>query len=243
MLNQQTLTKLYAMKLNGLADAYEEQRVQSSIADLSFEDRFAMLVERQWTWKENRALATRLAYAKLKRHACIEDLDFRASRGLKRAVIDQLATCDWVQYHQNCIITGPTGTGKTFIACALAHKACREGYRSVYLYTPKLFRELTMAHADGSLSRLLKKIAKAHLLVIDDWGLAKGTEQQYRDVLEIIDDRHGSASALITSQFPVSAWHEAIPDPTVADALLDRLVHNTYRIELSGESMRKQKQS
>jgi len=243
MLNEQTMSKLYTMKLNGMADAYEEQRTQSGMGDLSFEERFGMLVERQWIWKENRALATRLAYAKLKHHACIEDIDFRAPRGLKRAEINQLASCDWIRYHQNCIVTGPTGTGKTFIACALAHKACREGFRSVYLYTPKLFRELSMAHADGSLTRLLKKIAGARLLVIDDWGLAKGTEQQYRDVLEIIDDRHGSASTIITSQFPVSAWHEAIPDPTVADAFLDRLVHTAFRIELSGESMRKRKQT
>jgi len=242
MLQEQTMTKLHAMKLGGMADAYEEQRTQSSVAELSFEDRFAMLVERQWIWKENRALATRLKYAKLKQNASIEDLDFRTSRGLKRAVIDQLAPCDWISYHLNCLISGPTGTGKTFIACALAHKACREGYRSVYFYAPRLFRELTMAGADGSLSRLLKKISKAQLLVIDDWGLAKGTEQHYREVLEILDDRHGSGSTLITSQFPVSVWHEGIPDPTIADAFLDRLIHNSYRIELTGESMRKRDQ-
>jgi DNA replication protein DnaC len=239
MLNEQTMSKLYAMKLNGMAEAYEEQRSQSSIAELCFEERLAMLVERQWIWRENRSLATRLAYAKLKEPACIEDLDFRSDRGLKRALINQLATCEWLQYHHNCIVTGPTGVGKTFVACALAQKGCRQGYRALYFYATKLFRALELAQADGSLSKLLKKIAKAHLLVVDDWGLAKIKEHQYREFLEILDDRQGSGSTLITSQFPISAWHEAMPDPTVADAILDRLIHNAHRIELKGESMRK----
>jgi DNA replication protein DnaC len=239
MLNEPTMSKLYEMKLNGMAEAYEEQRCQANVEDLSFQERFAMLVERQWIWKENRALATRLAYARLKQPACIEDLDFRTSRGLKRAQIDQLATCDWVRYHQNVIVTGPTGCGKTFVACALAQKACREGHRALYFYAPKLFRALSVAQADGSLPRLLKKIAATHLLLVDDWGMAKLNELQHREFLEILDDRHLSASTLITSQFPLSAWHETIPDPTVADAILDRLVHNAHRIELRGESMRK----
>ena len=239
MLDEPTMSKLYQMKLNGMAEAYEEQRCRAGIEDLSFQERFAMLVERQWIWKENRALATRLAYARLKQPACIEDLDFRTSRGLKRAQIDQLATCDWVRFHQNVIVTGPTGCGKTFVACALAQKACREGYRALYFYAPKLFRALSVAQADGSLPRLLKKIAAAQLLLVDDWGMAKLSEQQYREFLEILDDRQPGASTLITSQFPLSAWHETIPDPTVADAILDRLVHNAHRIELRGESMRK----
>jgi len=241
MLHEPTMHKLYAMKLNGMAEAYEEQLQQSQMGELSFEDRFIMLVERQWVWKENRALTRRLKYAGLKLDACIEDIDYRHPRGLNRSIIEHLATCEWVKHHQNCIITGPTGAGKTFIGCALAHQTCREGYRALYFYVPKLFRELAMAHVDGRITKLLKKIAKAAVLVIDDWGLATLKHHQYRDFLEILDDRHGSGSTLITSQFPTSSWHDLIGDPTVADAILDRLVHNAHKIELKGESMRKRK--
>ena len=241
MLHEPTMHRLYAMKLNGMAEAYEEQLQQSQMGELSFEDRFTMLVERQWIWKENRALHTRLRYAGLKLDACIEDIDYRHPRGLKRSTIEHLVTCEWVKYHRNCIITGPTGAGKTFIGCALAHQACREGHRALYFYVPKLFRELAMAHVDGRITKLLKKIAKAAVLVIDDWGLATLKYHQYRDFLEILDDRHGSGSTLITSQFPTSSWHDLIGDPTVADAILDRLVHNAHKIELKGESMRKKK--
>jgi len=241
MLNEPTLSKLYALKLNGMAEAFEEQRGQPRMAELSFEERFALLVERQWLWKENRALAARLTYAQFKAPACVEDLDCRDGRGLKRSVIESLANCDWVTYHQNVLITGPTGTGKTFLACALAHTACRAGHRAVYGYGPKLFRELALAHADGSLAKLLKKLAKAAVLVLDDWGLAKLDAQGYRDFLEILDDRQGRGATILTSQFPVATWHEAITDPTVADAILDRLIHNAHRIELKGDSLRKRK--
>jgi DNA replication protein DnaC len=239
MLHEPTKTKLYAMKLNGMAQAYDEQRAQPRNAELSFDERFGMLVERQWLWRENRALASRLVQADLKQSACIEDLDFRLARGLKRPLIEQLSGCDWVTHHQNIIITGPTGCGKTFIACAIAHKACREGHRVLYFYAPKLWRAFSEAMADGSLSKLLKKIAKVPVLVIDDWGLIKLNERQCREFLEILDDRHGHGCTVITSQLPVSAWHEAVPDPTVADALLDRLIHNAHRLELKGESLRK----
>lgn len=241
MLYEPTITKLLAMKLNGMAEALEEQRKSANIADLSFEDRLAMLVERQWLWKENRSLSTRLKYAKLRQTACVEDIDYRHHRGLQRSVIDHLAGSDWIQHAQNCIITGSTGLGKSYLACALAQKACRDGHRSVYFYAPKLFRELQAGQADGSLPILLKKLAKAHLLVIDDWGLEKAPAAQYRDFLEILDDRHGLASTLITSQFPPSRWHELIGDATVADAILDRLIHGSHRIDLKGESMRKPK--
>ncbi len=241
MLNQQTIEKLISLRLEGMAQALEEQRRQADISQLDFEERFALLVERQWVWRENRALAARLHHAQLKLSASLEDIDYRHPRGLKRAQIEQLRAGQWVAQHRNCLITGPTGAGKTYLACALAHQACRDGHRVCYYYAPKLFRELQQAQADGSLLKLLKKLTKASLLVLDDFGVAAVAGKQYRDLLEILDDRQGAGSTLITSQFPVDQWHEVIKDATVADAILDRLVHNAYRLELSGESLRKTK--
>jgi len=241
MLNEPTIAKLLAMKLNGMVEALEEQRKSAQTTSLSFEERLALLVERQWLWKENRAMATRLQFAKLRQSACLEDIDYHHPRGLQRSVIEHLAGSDWLKYGQNCIITGPTGVGKSYIACALAQKACRDGFRALYFYSPKLFRELSASQIDGSLPSLLKKLAKTSLLVIDDLGLEKASAAQYRDLLEILDDRHGTASTLITSQFPLTRWHELIGDATVADAILDRLIHGAHRIELKGESMRKHK--
>jgi DNA replication protein DnaC len=239
MLNHQTMEKLIALRLEGMAQALEEQRRQADISQLDFEERFGLLVERQWLWRENRALAARLHHAQLKVAATLEDIDYRHPRGLKRAQIDQLRASPWVGRHHNCLITGPTGSGKTYLACALAHQACRDGYRVGYYYAPKLFRELQNAQADGSLMKLLKKLARAALIVIDDFGVAAVTGKQYRDLLEILDDRQGLGSTLITSQFPVDEWHGVINDATVADAILDRLVHDAYRLELKGESIRK----
>lgn len=238
MLFEPTMTKLLGMKLNGMVEALEEQRKTADLGTWSFEDRLAMLVERQWLWKENRAMATRLKYAKLRQPACLEDIDYRHRRGLHRSVIEQLAGSDWIQYAQNCIITGPTGVGKSYLACALAQKACRDGYRTRYFYAPKLFRELIAGEASGTLPTLLKQLTKTRLLVIDDWGLEKAAPAQYRDFLEILDDRQGVASTLITSQVPLTRWHELIGDATVADAILDRLIHGSHRIELTGNSMR-----
>jgi len=238
MLNHQTTEKLVALRLEGMAQALEEQRRQADINQLEFEERFGLLVERQWLWRENRTLAAHLHHAQLKVAASLEDIDYRHPRGLKRAQIDQLRASRWVANHHNCLITGPTGSGKTYLACALAHQACRDGHRVGYYYAPKLFRELQNAQADGSLMKLLKKLSRAALIVIDDFGVAAVTGKQYRDLLEILDDRHGLGSTLITSQFPVDEWHGVINDATVADAILDRLVHNAYRLKLEGESMR-----
>ena len=241
MLTEPTRQKLYALQLHGMAEAYEEQNQQSASRELPFADRFALLVERQWLWKENKALATRLAQAKFKSKGCLEDLDWKESRGLKRGLLDQLGTCDWVKYHQNCLITGPTGTGKTFIACALAQWACRAGYRSLYYYAPKLFRDIATAQADGSLSSLIGKLAKVRVLIVDDWAMAPLAEGERRAFLEICDERYLTRSTLLTSQLPIAKWHAQIGDPTVADSILDRLVHAAHRIELQGESMRKKR--
>jgi DNA replication protein DnaC len=231
MLNYPTVEKLHDLRLEGMAQALQEQRQQADITQLDFEERLALLVERQWLWREDQ----------FKIAATLEDINYRHPRGLKRAQIDQLRVSAWVKKHQSCLITGSTGTGKTYLACALGHQACREGHRASYYYAPKLFRELQSAQADGSLLRLLKKLARAAVLVIDDFGLAAVAPKQYRDLLEILDDRHGQGATVITSQFPVNQWHELINDATVADAILDRLVHNAYRLELKGESMRKPK--
>ena len=241
MLYTQTLDKLQALRLEGMAQALEEQRRQPDIAPLGFEDRLALLVERQWLWRENRGLAIRLKNAQLKISASLEDLDYRSSRGLKRAQIEQLRASAWVREHRNCLITGPTGSGKTYLACAVAAQACREGHRTLYFYAPKLFRTLETARADGSLLPLFKRLARAPLLVVDDFGIASVPGKLYREFLELLDDRQGHGATLITSQFPVQQWHEIIADPTVADAILDRLVHNAYRLELKGESLRKGK--
>jgi DNA replication protein DnaC len=239
MLTNPTIDKLRALRLEGMVQALEEQRRQTDITRLEFEERLALLVERQCLWKSNRALATRLHEAQLKIQASLEDIDYRHPRGLKRAQIDQLRASDWMGQHRGCLITGPTGCGKTYLACALGHQACRDGHRTLYYYAPKLFRDLQVAQADGSLQKRLKQFSRTSLLIVDDLGIAAATAKQYRDLLEILDDRMGCGSIVITSQFPVGQWHELVGDATVADALLDRLVHQAYRIELKGESMRK----
>jgi DNA replication protein DnaC len=239
MLYTQTLEKLRALRLEAMAQGLEEQRQQKNILPLDFEERFGLLVERQVLWKDNRSLAVRLKNAQFKiPNATLEDLDYRPSRGLKRAQIEQMRASQWVQVHRNCLITGLTGTGKSYVACALGHQACRDGHRTYYYGAAKLFRALESAQVDGSLPALFKRLARAQLLVVDDFGIAGVSGKVYRQFLEIIDDRHGSGATLLTSQFPVEQWHEVIGDPTVADAILDRLVHQAYRLEFGGKSMR-----
>ena len=241
MLHEQTFEKLYALQLTGMVEALKDQMGRTDLDGLAFEERFSMLVDAQHLFRENKRMKRLLENAKLKLAASMEDIDYRSPRGLDKSVMLSLASCDWVKKHRNVIIVGPTGSGKTYLSCALAHKACREGMTAFYLRTPKLYYTLAMARADGSYARVLAKLARTSVLIIDDLGLAALTDSERQDLLEVIEDRHGSASTIITSQLPVEHWHEVIGDPTIADALLDRLVHNAHKINLKGESMRKRK--
>jgi len=241
MLHEQTFEKLYALQLTGMAEALKDQMGRADMDGLAFEERFSMLVDAQHLFRENKRMKRLLENAKLKLAASMEDIDYRSPRGLDKSVMLSLASCDWVRKHRNVIIVGPTGSGKTYLSCALAHKACREGMAAFYLRTPKLYYTLAMARADGSYARVLAKLARTSVLILDDLGLAALTDSERQDLLEVIEDRHGSASTIITSQLPVEHWHEVIGDPTIADALLDRLVHNAHKINLKGESMRKRK--
>jgi DNA replication protein DnaC len=239
MLNHQTIDKLHAMKMIGMADAFTDQLNQPNMDRLSFAERFGLIVDHQWTWKENNRMERYLKNARLKLNACVEDIDFKAPRGLDQSVVMKLISCDWIKRHQNVIICGPTGVGKTFLACALLNKACREGYRALYIRTPKFSYQLALARGDGSYGKTINQLAKAHVLVIDDLGLAPMTDPERRDLLEVIEERHGQASTIVTSQLPIDHWHEQIGDPTVADAILDRLIHNAHKINLKGGSLRK----
>jgi len=203
MLNEQTVEKLYAMKLNGMADAFKEQLHMPDMNELSFDERFALLVDRQWTWKEDRRMKRLLSNAKLKINACVEDIDYKTPRGLDKSLILRLSNCEWIRNAHNIIITGPTGVGKTYLACALANRACRMGYSAFYIRIPRLFQELAIARGDGSYPKIMKKLAKVKILVLDDLGLAPMTAPERRDILEVIEDRHGVASTLIATQIPI----------------------------------------
>ena len=241
MLDQQTINKLYELKLTGMAEAFTDQLKQPDMDKLSFAERFGLIVDRQWTWKENNRMERYLKNARMKLNACVEDIDYKIPRGIDRSVMMSLISCDWVKRHHNIIITGPTGAGKTFLACALTNKACREGYRALYLRSPKFSYQMALAKGDGSYSKIINKLANTHVLVIDDLGLAPMTDAERRDLLEVAEERHGHASTIVTSQLPVEHWHEQIGDPTIADAILDRLIHNAHKITLSmkGDSLRK----
>ena len=241
MLTHPISDKLQQMKFYGMLTAFEEQMQMTDIEKLTFEDRLALLVDREMTERENRRLKTRLRKAKLRENACIEDVDFRHPRNLDKSLFMNLAECRFLKEHNNVLIIGPTGVGKTYLACTLAQNACRNGYSALYFRLPRLLHDLSIAKADGRYSNLLKSIARTDLLVLDDWGLSKFVKEQRHDLLEILEDRNGLRSTLVTSQVPVKHWHEIIADPTLADAILDRLVHNAYKLVLEGDSMRKKR--
>ena len=239
MMTQQTLDMLYDMKLTAMAEGFSEQLGQPDLTELSFEDRFAMLVDRQWNFKENRRMDRLLKTAKLKDSACIENIDFKTPRSLDKSLIVRLSAADWIKKYQNVIIVGPTGVGKTYLACAIANSACRKGYPALYKRAPRLYLEVAIARADGSYPKLMNKLSKIKVLIVDDFCIAPMSDPERRDLLEILEDRQSISSTIITTQLPVESWIEHIGDPTLADAILDRLVHNSHKINLKGESMRK----
>lgn len=240
MLTEPTLEKLYEMKLSGMAAAWLEQTQQPGIRKLDFEERLGLLVDAEHIYRKNRRQERRLKEAKLRQsHACLEDFDTGDKRGFDRTLRRELETCQWLDEHQNVLVTGPTGVGKTFFICALGQLACRRGYRVLYRRTPRFIDELTMARADGTLPRLLAKLARFNLLILDDWGLAKLRAQDRLDLLEVIDDRDSAHSTVLASQIPIDKWHDYLGDPTIADAISDRLLHGAHRVVLKGPSRRK----
>lgn len=239
MLRHPTVSRLQTLRLPGMAQALEEQLTQPDIDQLGFEERLGLLVDREVTHRENRVLQGRLSRARLRQQACIEDIDTRTPRGLDRATLARLGTGTWLREHHNVLITGPAGVGKSYLACALAQQACRLGFSARYLRLPRLLEELAIARADGSYAKQLRRLAKIDVLVIDDWALAPLGVDGRRDLLEILDDRYQLRSTLVTSQLPVDQWHAYIGEATLADAILDRLIHASYRIALKGDSMRR----
>lgn len=239
MLAQQTTDLLHRLKLPAMADALDEQRRTPDVVSLDFEDRLALLLEREHLARENRRLTRLLQLARLRHPAAIEDVNFRVKRGLDKSQLLRLASAEWIQQHGVLLMTGPTGTGKSWLACALGHSACRHGYTVRYLRLPRLLPELVIARSDGTYGKLLAQFGKADLLILDDWGLAPIGDRERRDLLELIEDRTGRRATLLTSQVPVEHWHECVGDATFGDAILDRLVHHAHRITLTGGSLRK----
>jgi DNA replication protein DnaC len=241
MLTEPTIEKLKTLHLYAMADAWNTQKSDARVLELDFDARFAMLVDAEHLSRDNKKIARLLREAKLRlASACVEDIDFAPKREIDKSMMRQLATCTWVHEHLNVVITGATGVGKTYVACALAQKACRLGLRAHYRRVPRLLEELALSHADGTYTRLLAKLARVDVLVLDDWGLAPLREQERRDMLEIVEDRHGNRATIITSQVPTNKWHDYLADPTIADAICDRVLHNAHRIALKGPSRRKE---
>jgi DNA replication protein DnaC len=239
MLNHPTIDRLRELALNGMAKALVEQLQMAEIDHLSFDERLGLLVDREITERSSRRLARRLKLAQLKQSSSMADIDYRRTRGLDKKLMLALGGCDWVRRHHNIIITGATGAGKSYIACALAHAACLDGYSTQYHRLPRLAEDLRISHGDGRYLKLLKQLARIDVLLLDDWGLAELSAANQRDILELLDDRHQHRSTIVTSQLPAENWHQSMADPTLADAILDRLVHNAHHIKLKGESMRK----
>lgn len=239
MLTNQTIDRLHQMKLTGMSQALANQMEKTAFNDYSFEERLGLLVEYEWTYRQNKRLAILLKQAQLRLEACVEDINYIHPRKLDRGLMKSLATCQWLNAHQNVIITGPTGIGKTFIACALANAACRLGFTARYYRLPRLLQDMAFARADGTYHKVLSQLAKTNLLVLDEWGMASFNDMQGRDLLEVVDDRHQRHSTIIVGQVPIEHWHQLLPDPTVADAIMDRLVHNAHKMKLDGDSMRK----
>jgi DNA replication protein DnaC len=239
MLTHPTLDKIERLRLAGMAKALSEQMQNNEIGSLTFEERLGLLVDRELTERENRRLTTRLRIARLRHQASIEDLDFRGTRGMDKSLVMSLSKNQWISDHQNLLITGPTGVGKSYLACALGHKACRDGHMVLYQRLPRILHDLAIARHDGRYKKLMAALLRTDLLILDDFGIVPVTQEGLRDMLEILEDRYDRRSTLVTSQVPVKRWHEALADPTMADAILDRLVHNAHKIELKGESMRK----
>jgi len=240
MLVHPTIEGLKKLRLLGMVRALENQLNQPQIESMGFEERLGLMVDNEVCDRETRKLQTRLRNASLKQTASVEDIDYRASRGIDKKLIFTLANCQWIKMHRNVLIVGATGTGKTYLACALAHKACLEGSTIYYSRLSRLLPDLGLARGDGSYNKKMKQLAKVVVLILDDWGISPLTDEQRRDLLELLDDRHEKCSTIVTSQLPIKLWHESIGDKTLADAILDRLVHNAYRLELKGDdSMRK----